>query len=65
MKKGEEEKRGKKLHAELKPYGVVFEMDEPLKIPENTLERLLPEEVKHTYHTSMKPENWSFKAQAV
>ena len=64
MKK-EEEKRGKKLHAELKPYGFVFEMDEPLKIPENTLEKLLQQEVKQTYHTSKKPENWSFRAHVV
>jgi len=29
-----------------------------LKIPENTLERPLQQEVKHTYETSKKSENW-------
>lgn len=59
------DRRKKELHAELKPYRVIFKVDEALKIPENTLEMLLPQEVKRTYHTSKKSENWFFKAQAV
>jgi hypothetical protein len=40
-------------------------VDQALKIPENIHEGLLLQEVKRTYDTSKKSENWLFKAQAV
>lgn len=57
--------RKKELHAEVKLYGVIFEVDEALKFPEYSLEMLLLQEVKRTYHTSKKSQHWFFKAQAV
>lgn len=49
--------RKKQVRAELKPYRAIFKVDEALKIPENTLERLLLQEVRGTYETSEKSEN--------
>lgn len=45
----------------MNPYGVIFEVDKALKISEYSLEMLLLQEVKRTYHTSKKSRHWFFK----
>lgn len=58
-------RKKKELHAKLKLCGVIPKVDEALKTPERTLDRLSPQGLMRTYYKLKKSENWFFKAEAV